>query len=144
MPALAGALALLLGLLILPSVLRPPQDQPQTSSAFSPDAPPDKNQPSVFSSFNAARSGTNVGVETWPTTTTIPRKRAASACPYGFGDPPRQIESVYAPPCAAAFTGNNGGETSFGVTADAINVCFLAELTGTVGQDGEMAGPVAP
>lgn len=133
-----------MGLLILPSVLRPPQDQPQTSNAFSPDAPPDKNQPSVFSSFNAASSGTNAGVETAATTTTtIPAKKVASACPYGFGDPPRQIESVYAPPCAAAFTGNNGGATSFGVTADAINVCFLPELTGTSpGQDGEMDGPV--
>jgi hypothetical protein len=143
-PALAGALALLLGLLILPSVLRPPQDQPQTSSAFSPDAPPDKNQPSVFSSFNSARSGTAAGVEPEPTTTTIPKRKKNSACPYGFGDPPRQIESVYAPPCAPAFTGDNGGSTAFGVTADSINVCYLAELTGTVSNDGEMKGPVAP
>ncbi|HVT76774.1 MAG TPA: hypothetical protein VHD87_07070 [Acidimicrobiales bacterium] len=144
-PALAGALALLLGLMILPSVLRPPQDQPQTSSAFSPDAPPDKNQPSVFSSFGAAGSGTAAGVEASPTTTTIPpTKKKSSACPYGFGDPPRQIESIYSPPCAPAFTGDNGGATAFGVTADAINVCYLAELTGTVTNDGEMKGPVAP
>jgi hypothetical protein len=143
-PALAGGLALLLGLMILPSVLRPPQDQPQTSSAFSPDAPPDPNQPSVFSQFNAARSGTNAGVDEVPTTTTLPKKRVPSSCPYGFGDPPRQIESVYSPPCAPAFTGNNGGATNFGVTGDAINVCFLAELTGTVTNDGEMKGAVAP
>ncbi|MEY2425493.1 MAG: hypothetical protein QOI61_1065 [Actinomycetota bacterium] len=143
-PVLAGALALLLGVLILPSVLRPPQDQPQTSTAFSPDAPEDPNAPSVFSSFNAARSGTNAGVVGEVTTTTTPARKVASACPYGFGNPPRQIESVYAPPCAAAFTGDNGGNTSYGITADAINVCFLAELTGTVSSDGEMAGPVAP
>ena len=130
--------------MILPSVLRPPQDQPQTSSAFSPDAPPDKNQPSVFSSFGSARSGTAAGVEPSPTTTIPPAKKRSSSCPYGFGDPPRQIESVYAPPCAPAFTGDNGGSTSFGVSADAINVCFLAELTGTVSNDGEMKGPVAP
>jgi hypothetical protein len=144
-PALAGALALILGLMILPSVLRPPQDQPQTSSAFSPDAPPDKNQPSVFSSFNSARSGTAAGVEPEPTTTIPPKKnKRSSACPYGFGDPPRQIESIYSPPCAPAFTGDNGGATAFGVTADSINVCYLAELTGTVSSDGEMKGPVAP
>lgn len=147
LPFVYGAIALVLGMLILPSVLRPPQDQPQTSSAFSPDAPPDKNQSSLFSSFQAAGSGTAAGVTpqestttTAPasTTTTPPPKVVASDCPYGFGSPTRQIESVYSPPCAPAFTGGNGGATAPGVTADAINVCFLAELTGTVTNDGEM------
>lgn len=147
MPVAYGVVALLLGVLILPSILRPPQDQPQTSSAFSPDAPPDENQQSVFSSFQAAGSGTAAGVPpgqlvTTTTTTTTPPPPPPQVvpkdCPYGFGSPTRQIESVYAPPCAPAFTGDNGGATARGVTGDAINVCFLMELTGTVSDDGEM------
>lgn len=137
-PAVFGVFALVVGLLVLPSTLRPPQDQPQTSSAFSPDAPPDKNQSSIFSSFRSAGSGTSAGVDEVAPTTTAPPKIVASDCPFGFGNPPRQIESVYAPPCAPAFTGNNGGATARGVSADSINICFLMELTGTVGDDGEM------
>ena len=53
-PMIYGAITLLAGLLILPSTLRPPQDQPQTSSAFSPDSPQDPNQQSIFSSFRSA------------------------------------------------------------------------------------------
>lgn len=145
-----AAVALLIGLFIIPSVLRPPQDQPQTSSAFSPDAPPDANQQSLFSSFQAAGSGTSAGVlpQTAPEAakatppTTVPRARVtvvARDCPFGFGNPPRQIESVYAPTCAPAFTGDNGGDTAPGVTPDTINVCFQMELTGTVTSDGAMA-----
>src|SRR3954447_23025334 len=113
LPFVYLALALGLGVAILPSVLRPPRDQPTTSSGFSPDAPPDKNQASVFSSFQQASSGTPGGVTQQaqqaqvtappPPTTVPPPKVVASACPYGFGNPPRQIESVYSPPCAPAF-----------------------------------------
>ena len=143
------AVALLLGVAILPTVLRPPRDQPTTSSGFSPDAPPDKNQSSVFSSFQQASSGTPGGVTEQAAAATAvtqppppppppPPKTVASACPFGFGNPPRQIESVYAPPCAPAFSGNNGGATAPGVNATDINICFLGELTGTLPQGGEI------
>src|SRR3954447_14894490 len=149
LPFVYLALALLLGVAILPTVLRPPRDQPTTSSGFSPDAPPDKNQSSVFSSFQQASSGTPGGVTQQAAAATAvtqppppppppPPKTVASACPYGFGNPPRQIESVYAPPCAPAFSGNNGGATAPGVNATDINICFLAELTGTLPQGGEV------
>ena len=149
-PFIYGAIALLLGVILLPTILRPPQDQPQTSSAFSPDAPPDKNQSSIFSSFRVAGSGTAAGVTQTAgepgaavtTTTTTPPKLVASACPYGFGNPPRQIESIYAPPCAPAFKGDNGGSTADGISSEAINVCFLMELTGTVSNDGEDAARI--
>src|SRR2546430_12071626 len=106
LPFVYLGVALLLGVIILPSILRPPREQPTTSSGFSPDAPPDKNnQASVFSSFNQAVSGTPGGVTANSETAAAPPppppvKEVASACPYGFGNPPRQIESVYAPPCA--------------------------------------------
>jgi hypothetical protein len=145
--------SLVIAAMVLPSALRPPQDQPQSSSAFSPDAPPDKEQ-SVFSSFNQASSGTPGGLEEiTPTSTTVPPatgpattlppKKLASACPYGFGNPPRQVESVYSPPCAPAFTGSNGGSTSKGVTATEIRHCFLMELTGSRAQSGEILGGAA-
>src|SRR3954447_14684462 len=147
LPLVYLLVALLLAVVILPSVLRPPRDQPTTSSGFSPDAPPDKNnQSSVFSSFQQASSGTPGGV-TKPgeeaagaatTTTTAPPKQVASDCPYGFGKPPRQVESVYAAPCAPAFSGNNGGATTAGVDTTSINVCFVMQLTGTVQMNGEI------
>lgn len=147
LPFLYLALALVLGVAILPSVLRPPREQPTTSSGFSPDAPKDKNNSSVFSSFQQASSGTPGGVtqEAAATATTLPPpKEVASACPYGFGNPPRQIESVYAPPCAPVFSGNNGGATAPGVNGTDINICSLMELTGTVQNEGEMKGEPAP
>src|SRR4051812_30887342 len=141
LPLVYLLVALLLGVIILPSVLRPPREQPTTSSGFSPDAPPDKNnQASVFSSFQQASSGTPGGVTSEGQQVAAPPpppvKEVASACPYGFGTPPRQIESVYAPPCAPAFSGDNGGATTTGVNSTDINICFLEELTGTVQNNG--------
>src|SRR3954447_10534551 len=90
LPFVYLAAALVLGVAILPSVLRPPRDQPTTSSGVSPDAPPDKNNPaSVVSSFQQATSGTpggvnpNAATEAAATTTTTapPPKTVASACP---------------------------------------------------------------
>jgi hypothetical protein len=149
LPFVYLGVALLLGVIILPSILRPPREQPTTSSGFSPDAPPDKNnQNSVFSSFQQASSGTPGGVSNQGPAVAAPPpppvKEVAGACPYGFGNPPRQIESVYAPPCAPAFSGNNGGSTAPGVNSTDINICFLEELTGTVQNEGEMAGEPQP
>src|SRR5256714_4024217 len=149
LPFVYLGVALLLGVIILPSILRPPREQPTTSSAFSPDAPPDKNnQNSVFSSFQQASSGTPGGVSNQGPPIAAPPpppvKEVAGACPYGFGKPPRQIESVYAPPCAPAFSGNNGGSTAPGVNNTDINICFLEVLTGTVGNEGEMVGEPQP
>lgn len=100
----------------------------------------------MFSSFGAASSGTPVGAGQPVGQEAAPPapKVGASACPYGFGNPPRQIESVYAPPCATAFTGNNGGATSKGVTSNAINVCFQMELTGTVPTSQEITDDASP
>ena len=158
-PFISAAIAVAVAVVVLPSALRPPQDQPTTSGAFSPDAPPDPKQQSLFASFNSAKSGTAAGVDEIPTTTTLPgtppppppgvtttvpaKKKAASACPFGFGTPPRQVESVYAPPCAPAFVGSNGGATAPGVTPTEINQCFLMELTGTT-SNGRIPSPPAP
>jgi hypothetical protein len=146
---LLGALAL--AALLLPSALRPPLQQPDQSGAFSPNAPQNRNQ-TIYEGAHNATSGAFAGVAAVSatgasTTTTTPPsvpKPEASACPYGVGNPPRQIPSVYGPPCAAAFTGNNGGATAYGVTANTINICFLMSLTGASGTDGEQPQTVQP
>ena len=152
-PFIYLGLALVVAVALLPSALRPPQQQPTSSGGFSPDAPPDKNQASVFGSLHQASSGTPGGASsqvnggpTAPpptTTTTQPVKLAPSACPYGFGNPPRQVESVYAPACAVAFTGNNGGATAKGITGDSINTCYIMALTGA-GTDGPIPTTAQP
>ncbi|HZU74872.1 MAG TPA: hypothetical protein VE990_19090 [Acidimicrobiales bacterium] len=137
--------ALLLAVILLPSALRPPLQQPDQSGAFSPNAPPNKNQ-TLYAGAHAADSGTFGGTQagsgpggSTPSTLPPPPQQQGnqySACPYGVGNPPRQIASVYAPPCAPAFTGNNGGATSPGVTANTINICYLMNLTGADSSGG--------
>ncbi len=145
--------ALALAVVLLPSALRPPLQQPDQSGAFSPNAPNHRNQ-TIYAGAHAATSGAFAGVSavsatgtTVAPTTTVPPgvpQLEASACPYGVGNPPRQIASVYAPACAPAFTGNNGGATAYGVTANTINICFLMQLTGASGTDGEQPQTVQP
>ena len=119
--------------IILPSALRPPTQQPNQTAELSPDAPPDKNQTAIIGSLNRATSGVAAlpGGGTEPTTTTLPKEpppqgnsvvTVPRACPRGFGNPPRQVESVYAPPCAGPWSGNNGGATWKGVTANEIRI----------------------
>jgi hypothetical protein len=43
------------------------------------------------------------------------------------GNPPRQIEDPQSPPCVPYWTGDNGGDTSFGVTRDTITVYVPTE-----------------
>ena len=46
-----GAIVLIAGIL-LPSALRPPNQQPNQTAQLSPDAPPDKNPDALISSLN--------------------------------------------------------------------------------------------
>src|SRR5438105_2722399 len=96
----------LIVMVVLPSALRPPNQQPNQTAELSPDAPPDKNQTAIISSLNRASSGvaTSPNEQTTqangqpvgaPTAPPPPR-----ACPDGVGNPPRQVESLFAPPCA--------------------------------------------
>lgn len=118
--------AVVLTVVALPSVLRPNQQVTQ-SAELSPDAPPDDEQQSIISALNRANSatagstegvgdGAGVGLER-PAVTAVPR-----ACPRGSGLPPRQVESVYAGPCAGPFRGTNGGATWKGVTETEIRI----------------------
>ena len=139
--------AALMFVLVLPSVLRPPPDQATASAEFSPDAPPDENQDSIVAALNRGTTGTagsGEGVsdlgETVEGTGVGPGVEGPpSACPRGFGDPPRQDFSLYAPPCAKAFQGDNGGSTYKGVDATEIRIA----VHGNPGSRPS-EGPVSP
>lgn len=135
-------LAVLAAVLALPSALRPPNQQPNQTAELSPDAPPDKNQTAILSSLNRASSGVAGndtqaagpnGAANAPTQETVPPP--PRACPNGVGNPPRQVESLYAPGCAPPFSGDNGGATSAGVTATEIRIGFRGTANKGNGND---------
>ena len=145
-------LALACFVVLLPSALRPPPDQANAAAEFSPDAPPDENQDSIVAALSRGTSGTagtgqgvgdgNVTPEGVPA---IIEEQAPKACPRGFGDPPRQTESLYSAPCAKAFTGDNGGATYQGVTADEIRIALMfADGQGGMGAFGEVKSEPPP
>lgn len=118
---------------LLPTALRPPQDDPTTTSEFSPDAPPEENPDSILGDLSQGRSGTagagSEGEESGPVeqaeqATPPPEQRQARNCPYGFGDPPRQVESIYSAPCAPPWQGDNGGSTYKNVFPGEIRLGF--------------------
>ena len=132
------AVVLLAGLVLLPSALRPPNQQPNETAELSPDAPPDNNPQAIIAALNRGASG--VGSETAggtpdggppplvtvPTTRPLPPQPPTTfvprACPKGIGDPPRQVESIFSAACAGPFTGANGGKTYRGVSANEIRI----------------------
>jgi hypothetical protein len=139
------AMALLLALAMLPSVLRQSPPTTNESAELSPDAPPDPNQQSFIASFNrgvsgTAGSGTGLGghdeAAGSPTAPNVPR-----ACRYGYGNPPRTTSSPYAAPCVTKWSGNNGGATSKGVTGTEIRVA-VGNPNGDAGTDGPV--PTTP
>lgn len=139
LPAAYLVVAGLAAAVIFPSALRPPADEATTSAEFSPDAPPEDQPEAILESLRQAASRTagatgSTGNEDAVATTLPPRikRPVRNAC---WGDPPRQIESVYSPGCTPAFVGDNGGATSVGVTATEIRVAFAPDLSGTAGGD---------
>lgn len=133
------AIAMAIAVLILPSVLRPPQDLQSSTTAFSPDAPPEDTPPEVLlQALRKAQSSTaGAAVEEVTTEEVVaeelapPVKRRAGRgrC---FGDPPRQTESLYSHRCVPAWTGtDNGGHTAPGVYGEDIRMVIA------VGQSSE-------
>ena len=129
LPAVYLVVAALVAVVVMPTVLRPPPEQQQSSSALNPNAPPDEQQESILQSMQRAASrtaGATGNRQTAPaTTTTTILKPSRGQC---FGNPPRQTESAYSPPCRAAFTGDNGGATAPGVTGTEVTVAFWHAL----------------
>lgn len=142
LPLLYFVLALVLTVVTLPTVLRPPQVPPTQTAELSPDAPPDDEQQSIISTLNRASSGTagtgeGTGEGDGPvdrmTVATV--KAVARGCPFGVGNPPRQTFSYFSAPCAPTFTGDNGGATAKGVTATEVRVA-IGDPNGDHGTEG--------
>lgn len=126
------AIALALVFALLPTALRPPPDQANAAAELSPDAPPDENQDSIIAALNRGSTGTaGAGTGEGGLGDGVggigggPGGTKPAACPRGFGNPPRQIASVYSVPCALAFSGDNGGATYKGVTASEVRVAIV-------------------
>lgn len=145
-PLLYLAMAVLLAIVVLPTVLRPPPEQQESSAALSPNAPPDEEAETIIQSLKQAASrtagatGGQDQVATPVTTTTTILKPSRGQC---FGDPPRQTESAYSPPCRAAFTDDNGGSTAKNVTGEEITVSFWHVL-GMPAQRGKIEDTPPP
>ena len=120
LPSVFVAVMFAMVVLLLPTVLRPVDPLTNESAEFSPDAPPDENE-SIVAALNrgtTATSGSGDGVGDSPNTEAVaqgieedelveapppPKGRASRGrC---SGNPPRQVESVYGPPCVEAFVG---------------------------------------
>ena len=132
----AGAVAAVL-VLVAAVALTARQPAPPTVAEFAPQAieqikqaPPEQGAaPGTGGSGGATTTTTSVvGSGASPTspgvtTTTVkpidvPRVRRC------VGDPPRQTEDPQSPPCVPYFDGDNGGDTTKGVTATEIRVAY--------------------
>lgn len=123
-PLVALAVAIVCAVVFLPSVLRPPPDQTNASAEFSPDAPPEENPDAIIQSLRQAGSRTAGAVGEiddgqLPPLDAPELRPSKGGC---FGDPPRQIDSLYAAPCEPAFKGDNGGATYHGVTRETVGI----------------------
>jgi hypothetical protein len=123
--------ALLVVAFVLPSALRPPPDTTQSGTAYSPDAPPNsKAQTLIKTQFQPGSNTAGQEGVASPPPTTAPSPVASAPPKTGAGtvqcaenwDPPRQWDSVYAPPCQASFIGDNGGALEPGVTSTQWNM----------------------
>src|SRR5688572_6101351 len=157
LPVSYVGVALVLAALLLPTILRPPQDLQNTTAAFSPDAPPEETPPeAILQSLRQASSSTAgaapatveeqqqvVIEEVVEEAAPPPPKRQAvkAGC---YGDPPRQTESLYSALCVPAWTGgDNGGATSQGVTGDTIRVAVGVPTSSTV-EEGDVGREFLP
>ena len=133
--------ALALVVVLMPTILRPPPQTPPQAAEFSPDAPPDPQQDSIVASFQRGQSGTagsgqaalgggTTAAGAAGVTTTIPPVKRSRSCAFGYGNPPRQTESIYSPPCAASFVGDNGGATTKGVFPTEVRIGISPQTGG--------------
>jgi hypothetical protein len=127
----ACTMLLLLGVVAL-NASQPP---PPTVAEFAPAAldqitdSPDRQQSDVGSEPGGETSG-GPSASSAPSLSATPspspsaqteKPKVLDNC---VGTPPRQIDDPQSPPCVNVWEGDNGGATSFGVTADEIRVSF--------------------
>jgi hypothetical protein len=124
---------MMLGLLaVLPSALNLPQTTPSETLEYAPVPPEDDNTTPPSGNLSSLGLGSSsslgsVGEPSGPAPdVTGPGGRAVKtpSTKRCVGSPPRQTEDPLSPPCVASYTGENGGATYKGVTADEIRVIY--------------------
>lgn len=148
-----AGLVLLLMLALLPSALNLPQSNPSQTLEYAPvppeeddsDAPPDGNV-SSFSFASGSRSASVGSAGVGEDSAGAGRLVGAGKNPSTkrcVGNPPRQTEDRLSPPCVAFFSGDNGGATHRGVTADEVRVVLYEPYWNNCGQRNfvDMAKP---
>ena len=123
-PGLVNAAATLVVLIAVMAVaLRSSAAAPPSVAEFAPVAqhPIKSALDELTSRFGSALGGAASPTPPSPSpdSTHLQNGARAYAC---VGDPPRQIEDPQSPPCVTGWVGNNGGNTSRGVTANDIVV----------------------
>jgi hypothetical protein len=132
LPPSYAVVALIVVAFVLPSALRPPPDTTQSGSAYSPDAPPNSKaqsliktqfQPGSSTAGQEGNANASPPPPPPPPPSEPPVKTGGSTVTCAMNwDPPRQWDSVYAPPCQASFIGDNGGNLQPGVTSTQWNM----------------------
>jgi hypothetical protein len=122
LPFAAVTVALVVAVVLLPTALRPPPDVSNASGALNPNAPPQDNTQFLEASQQASGGGAGSGEGGGASTTTSLVGNPTASLSYCFGNPPRQIPSVYSGPCVGAWHGNNGGKTWKNVFPNEIRV----------------------
>ena len=132
---------LLIAILVMPSALNLPQENPTQTVEFAPVPPEDDQPPAPEGNFDSLGLGSSSGIEgdgagggDGPggdsTTTTLPppildgvgENVSDKRCVAG-----RQTEDPLSPPCVAFFDGDNFGATYQGVTAEEINILLYTD-----------------
>ncbi len=150
-PPLVSMLAgLLIAILVMPSALNLPQNNPTQTLEFAPVPPEDSDDPpppdgnfdqlGLGSSESLSGDGA-LGGDGPGTTTTLPppveKGQGGNVSQFRCVEG-RQTEDPLAPPCVAFFDGDNFGETYQGVNAEEVNL--LVYIDGGVGDTGSSRG----
>src|SRR4051812_32924222 len=136
-PLAPVAIAFTLAAFVLPSALTLPQTNPTQTLEYAPvpptddsDSPPQGNLGSLGLGTTATESGVGGSVNAVGGPPVAPVASGLGARPrtkHCVGTPPRQTDDPLAPPCVAYFTGDNGGATTRGVTAQEVRVLVYAD-----------------
>lgn len=125
-PLILAGLGLYLTITVLPSALNLTTPNPSQTLEYAPVSPDDVTGPpgGSLSSLGLGSSGTLSRAGSDPSSAAggLAGGGARPTTKRCVGNPPRQTEDPLAPPCVAFFSGNNGGATAPGVTADEVRV----------------------
>jgi len=134
LPLVTATLAMLLLLAVLPSALNLPQSEPTETLEYAPVPPEDDITTPPVGNFSSLGLGSSLSLggigdpegQPPPDITgaggRVVKTPSTKRC---VGNPPRQTADPLSPPCVASYTGDNGGSTYKGVTADEIRVIYF-------------------